>query len=298
MRDEQLANFLEQEDYLKVKKSELIEKVFRKVTGNEVLKRKLYADYIEDMAVHPSRVEEMLDITKTERKRWTWKELTKKWFKIDGFLASAFQLAYWTMFVSRWAKEYQEKTYNTRKYDDKYNEKKELFYKLKTDAIKLLLQSPFKILGFYRPEYPDKEHLHFCNSHYEEWREIRDDFGYMDKWDFFSMFKKEIKECPNCSYTKDKDYYSLFYLEIKDSRVPDFTFKFHTPYPIGKDFFPAKNSLKKVTHLEKNEGLFQFGRSLFDEEKVVYREKDVLKYFEEAIEKYKLYISLNPAPQY
>lgn len=38
--------------------------------------------------------------------------------------------------------------------------------------------------------------------------------------------------------------------------------------------------------------MFEFGISLFEEEKVIYREKDVIKKFLEDMEKYKMYYTL------
>jgi hypothetical protein len=47
-----------------------------------------------------------------------------------------------------------------------------------------------------------------------------------------------------------------------------------------------------VKYYEDVDGMFRFGRSLFEDEKVIYREKDVIKKFLVAIEKYRMYYSL------
>ncbi|WP_157273126.1 hypothetical protein [Neobacillus bataviensis] len=110
---------------------------------------------------------------------------------------------------------------------------------------------------------------------------IRKD-DYISKWDYFWMYEKEIRKCPSCTYDTNEDYYSLFFLSISSGA---FTFSFHTPYPIGQDQFPAPASLEKVVH-EEQEGLFRFGRGLFEEEKVIFSEKSILQFFYESLEKY------------
>jgi hypothetical protein len=51
---------------------------------------------------------------------------------------------------------------------------------------------------------------------------------------------------------------------------------------------PLKDNLPRVHHTEQ-EGMFRFGRSLFEEEKIVFKEKEVLKHFQEAVQKFSLY---------
>ena len=42
---------------------------------------------------------------------------------------------------------------------------------------------------------------------------------------------------------------------------------------------------------EEQEGMFRFGRTLFEEEKVVFKMKEVMKYFNEAMKKFDLYLN-------
>ena len=78
----------------------------------------------------------------------------------------------------------------------------------------------------------------------------------------------------------EKDYYSLYYLKIS---AGNYTFSFHTPYTIGKDFLPDKNTLPKADNHKEQEGIFRFGRIVFKDEETVYQEKLVLKRFLEVL---------------
>jgi hypothetical protein len=178
-------------------------------------------DQLIEMSLHPSMVEEMLGISKTERKRWTdekklvvagydsfnrwgtthqfplydcyemskitpekieewrrshkeqmaknrkasvqkakvtkekneslfekfyegeWKEMLKTWHKVDASLAAALQLAFWTVWLSRWAKEYQVKAFNAKSKRSVYEEKKAQYYALKNDSMALLSKTKF-----------------------------------------------------------------------------------------------------------------------------------------------------------
>jgi hypothetical protein len=102
------------------------------------------------------------------------------------------------------------------------------------------------------------------------------------------MNKKAVHKCAECEVETEKDYYSLYYLEIADERLPDFTFSFHTPYPIGISIFPNKADLERIDHQEQ-EGIFRFGRTVINDEKIVFKEKEMLKRFEEAKQKFMLY---------
>ncbi len=93
--------------------------------------------------------------------------------------------------------------------------------------------------------------------------------------------------------TGEMNYYSLYFLEVMDDRIPEYRFSFHIPYPIGKEFFPPKQALKNVVHAEQMDSIFRFGRALFEDEKVIYTEKTVRKQFQEAIVKYELYFPVH-----
>jgi hypothetical protein len=82
--------------------------------------------------------------------------------------------------------------------------------------------------------------------------------------------------------SEERDFYSLYYLEVRAEAFPDLCFAFHMPYPLGKAFWPAPQRLPQVEHLEQD-GVFRFGRTLAADEKIIYREQDVLAHFEAAL---------------
>jgi hypothetical protein len=328
----------------------------------------VYKNYSHRFALHPTKVQELLNITSTERKRWTdeeklavdhydtfnkwgktieypmydafeiskltrdtielwrkehktkirenrkvaskksvetlkrnksikrefyekeWKQLLSQWFKTKGELGATLQLSFWTVWLSRWAKEFQLKASRARTKGDEYNLLKEQYYQLKNDAMELLVRSPYTKLSFYCPLLPHKIiNLQFCSNHYGLWCELRE-FGYIGKWEFFENNRKDICKCDNCTFDQVNDYYSLYYLSVESNELADFRFSFHIPYPIGKSFLPPKHTLNKINH-EEQEGMFRFGRTLFDDEKVIFTEKEVLKHFNEGRQKFLLYFS-------
>jgi hypothetical protein len=223
---------------------------------------------------------------------FAWKETVASWQQKGAELATALQLSYWTVWASRWAKENHVKCLRGIKYSDLYNTRREAWYRRKSEAMRVLAQTPYAKLTFYRPEFPHKESLYLCDKHYKMKRE---DF-YETKWDFFADHAREIKECPSCVCQKEKDYYSLYHLEITTPAFPELRFCFHIPYPIGKTFFPQPSKLPKVDHIEQD-GLFRFGRQLFIEEKITHREQDVLVHFEQALAEAKRIYSVERVPE-
>jgi len=209
----------------------------------------------------------------------SWMETVEVWKQqASPELAVAFELAFWTVWASRWAKAYQVKSHRGIKHSALYTKQKEVWYRRKNEAMQLLAQSLYARLSFYRPEDADKISLQICQEH---WEMKREDF-YTDKWEFYSAHRSMIKQCPHCFVNIEKDYYSLYYLEITAAAFPEMRFSFHMPYPVGRTFFPAPKKLRKVEHVEQD-GIFRFGRPLFAEEKIIYREKDVLANFERAL---------------
>lgn len=217
-----------------------------------------------------------------------WTSMVDKWESIDAELAKTFKLAFWTMWCSRMAKEFQEKAHKANLANfSKYVDKKEEFYKYKNKALELLTQSKYTNISFYRPENADKIRVSFCDEHYHHWCQDRRYIGYYDKWDYYYDNKNCIDNCDHCDVYVDKDYYSLYYLEISSDKVEDFKFSFHTPYPLADDeIYPSITSIPKVHHEENGEGLFRFGRSMFDEELVVFTETRIRKYIEECIKEF------------
>lgn len=265
--------------------------------GKEQVKR-WREEYEKEKEINKQKAVEKAQQTKKENKqtRENFKKEFRKtlvnWYKIEGELGVTFELAFWTVWVSRWAKENQLKYYNARKVETrkKYKQNEMYLYELKNKANELLMKSPYTKISFYEPEFPDKySDLLFCDYHYDLWCELRQ-LDYIPKWDFFWSFYDDIMKCSNCSVDINKGYYSLYHLEVSDSRIDDFSFSFHIPYPIGKKFLPSPRELQRVEH-EEQDGIFRFGRPVFDDEKIIYTEKFVEKKIKETIDKFNLYLS-------
>lgn len=359
---------LDEKEIQKLKKRKLLKTLEGQLRENEWHVRKLFHTYNEELSLHPTKVEQLLTITKTERTRWTkegklivtcydsfhkwgkeisyplydsyqifhlteaeietwrsehvkskqekrkhavqkaaktrkkneetqnhfyeheWKGLLKTWHQKNPFLGSTLQLAFWTSWMNRWAKEFELKARRARIKTEEYKEKSSYYYEQKQHALSLLIQSPYTDISFYEPKHPDKlTHLHFCGTHFELWKMERE-FGYVDKWMFYHAYEKDIHTCKHCHIHITEDYYSLYYIRIHDPSLEEFSFSFHFPHPIGKNFLPNKNDLPCVQHTEQ-EGLFRFGRTLFDEEKIVFTERNVQQKWNEAVTKFSLYLS-------
>lgn len=217
----------------------------------------------------------------------TWPHMLKEWYLIDGKLGASLHLAFWTMWVNRWAKEFQVKARNARTHREEYKDKTEQFYSMKNEAIQRLIHSPYTNLSFYEPFNPDKiTHLMFCENHFDLWMTERE-FDYVSKWDFYSANKKDIHSCRDCEIEIEEDFFSLYYFSIG---YQDYQYSFHTPYPIGKFYLPSKETLPQITH-EEQEGLFRFGRSLYQDEKIIFKEKEVIKHFHDALLQFDLYFN-------
>ena len=270
-------------DMISVYEAKKSAKKWRKIKEKEILEnRKKGAVKREETKKENEKIRESF--------RDEFKKILASWYRVDSKAAVTYELAYWTTWASRWAKESQLKKYNAKKIEtrEKYEADEKYFYKLKNEANKLLMRSSISELSFYEPEYPDKvTELHFCDYHYERWLDMRE-FQYVTKWEFLDFSYDDIVKCKDCTCKISKGYYSLYFLEIKDERIKDFSFGFHVPYPIGRGFLPKPKSLKKVEHMEQD-GVFRFGRPVFDDEKIVYTEKFVKRKMEEAIDKFRLY---------
>lgn len=200
-------------------------------------------------------------------------------------LASAFQLAYWTVWASRWAKENHIRYLRGTKHAALYVARRDAWYRRKNEAIRTLARLPYARLSFYRPANADKRYLFLCEQHHQ----MKEEGYYYDLWDFFYEHLYIIKTCPHCVINEEKDFYALYHIAVASPLFPDTHFSFHMPYPVGRAWFPAPGKLPSVEHVEQD-GLFRFGRALFATEKITHREKDVLRYFEKALnEARKLY---------
>jgi len=224
--------------------------------------------------------------------RQSWESIVATWAEHGTpALAATLQLAYWTVWASRWAKENHLKSLRAIKQAATYEQQSQAWYTRKNNAMRLLGQTPYARLTFYRPEEPDKISLSLCDEHYEMRREM----GYENKWQLYADFGSEIRRCPGCSVREERDYYSLYALEVCAEAFPELRFAFHMPYPIGKAFWPKPQTLPQVEHLEQD-GVFRFGRPLLEDEKIIHREKDVLAHFEAALaEVQRFYSQSDPA---
>lgn len=209
----------------------------------------------------------------------TWQATIAQWQEQGSpDLATVFQLAYWAVWTSRWAKEYQLKARRAIKYATRYAALRDTWYERKLAAMCTLARTPYAQLSFYIPEEPDKYTLHLCEKHYEMKRE-----GYYHSiWEFFCFHADLVKKCPDCVYHVEQHFYSLYHLEVMAETIQDTHFSFHIPYPIGKAHFPMPERLRRVEHVEQD-GAFRFGRSLLPAEKILHREQDVLHAFEQAL---------------
>ncbi|WP_409270557.1 hypothetical protein V1499_14230 [Neobacillus sp. SCS-31] len=64
-----------------------------------------------------------------------WGNLLAQWYKEDAVIGATLQLAFWTMWVNRYAKEMQVKEKRARKKQVEYMERKEKFYQLKNEPL-------------------------------------------------------------------------------------------------------------------------------------------------------------------
>lgn len=185
-------------------------------------------------------------------------------------ISAIFQLAYWTTTASHWAKENHLKALHATTRAATYVMLRDAWYRRKNEAMHVLAQTPYAKLAFYRPENPDKMTLQLCEEHYDLMRE-----GYYEsKWNFYAAHATEVTRCPGCFVCIEKDYYSLYFLEIVASTCPDTYFSFHIPYIPGKSMFPPPQELPRVEHIEQ-EGIFRFGRTISQYEKIIHPEQDV-----------------------
>ena len=353
-----------EKDVLKMKKAELFKELKKNVGSNKDYLREIHLKFASKFSMHPTDVEDLLGITKTERQHWTedgklkvatygmftkwgknikyprydflhthsvtpskleswrtqrekekkrnrkkaikkaqitkkknedlqkqffdeeWPKMLERWYQMDEGLGVSLQLSFWTMWISRWAKEMQLKSRRARAKKKEYIEIKDKFYEYKNESIANLIESPYSEVAFYRPDNPDRiTYLEFCPKHFDWWLRERE-FDYVPKWEFYAFNQKAIHKCESCTVNIEKDYYSLFYIKVAHEELEDYSFSFHTPYPLGKYFFPSIAEMKKVNHQEQ-EGLFRFGRSLFDEEKSIFRVNEVEEQFDKAMTKYK-----------
>ncbi|MFD1677411.1 hypothetical protein [Alicyclobacillus fodiniaquatilis] len=198
---------------------------------------------------------------------------------INEMLGATYLLAFWTLWASRWAKEYQVKR-AVSKTPHLQTDKTAYWYSLKKEAIGLLVTSPVGKLSFYEPPKP-KVRASLCEFHREEWRDSSLSLGFGE---FVEQQFEQLVRCNECEI--DQMYFALYFLEIKSPLADGWTFSFHTPYSVGSQFLPDPAVLPRVFHTREQEGMFRFGRTLQDVEKIIYSERDVKRNLQGAMSNY------------
>ena len=214
-----------------------------------------------------------------------YKSLEESWNNLKPEEAAVIKLAYWTLWLSRWAKKNHVKALNARKSKtyEEYKRREKEYYNYKNMAVAAMASSSISSLSYYQPSNPDKVRVYFCDKHFQEYQIYS---GIYETAREFALRKPEkYLACPRCEMEYEKDYYSLYYLKVS---AGDYTFSFHTPYTIGKEFLPDKNSLPKADNHKEQEGIFRFGRVIFKDEEIIYKEKLVLRRFLEALSVFNL----------
>jgi uncharacterized HAD superfamily protein len=89
--------------------------------------------------------------------KFQYEQAIKQWLTLAPQAIGTLKLAYWTVYVNRWAKTYQLRANNAKKHWEDYSDRSEFFYELKNQAIEILSVSPYTALGFYRPVFHSKE---------------------------------------------------------------------------------------------------------------------------------------------
>lgn len=216
--------------------------------------------------------------------------LYNQWKSKSEELYVTFKLAYWTSWINKWAKYYQLVSNKVHQYHKAFNIEenhrvtlKDTFYDYKDQSLKLLSNSKYASIFYYQPDEPDKHNIHLCDVHYDQWLMERD--GYLPLDMFYYTHQDEIDKCQYCISEVQRDYYSLYFIEIFEPSE-EYSFSFHVPYPIGSSYLPNPNKLKRVNHIENEHSIFRFGRAISEEEMVVHRVNKVEKAFLNAMSEY------------
>lgn len=206
------------------------------------------------------------------------KQLLQEWKQYDEIGAMYLELSFWTMWVSRWAKVYQEKYRKNSNHADMI--KSQDYYKLKEEALKLLSESQYAGVTIYHPENPDKLRINLCEHHYQQYK---DWYGWkINIKEFYEAYKDKIDDCEMCMISHEENYYSLFHIRVSVPEIKE-SFSFHIPYQIGEQILGHQKYEIEQGVKENREGLFRFGRPLFELEKIIITESRVKKGFNTAI---------------
>ncbi|MGK7876712.1 MAG: hypothetical protein AB4426_26490 [Xenococcaceae cyanobacterium] len=266
--------------------------------------------FASELTLHPVDVQELLDCTTTERRRWTdegkLRVLGYQDFDYGSYpvydLVSTALISSET--IEQWRLQHRERTKQHRRQGiqkaaqtRKENVTKRQIFQFQYDnAINQWKAAAPDAVDILRLAYWTLWCSRWAKTYQLKAKRARKYWEeYSDRSDYFYELKNKAIEILNVSpYARlgfyrpafpdrygEKDYYSLFYTELVVPGV-DEIFSFHTPYPVGQDIFPFPNELPLVHHQEE-EGLFRFGRPLEDEEFVTHTEKNVLNNFHDAI---------------
>ena len=190
--------------------------------------------------------------------------------------ATILKLAYWTVWISRWAKKNHVKALNARtdKKREEYTRRVKEYYKYKNMAVAKMARSSISTLSCYMPANPHKVRAYLCDEHFEEYQD--NSGGYETVKEYVLRQPKKYLNCPKCEVEYERDYYVLYYLKVS---AGEYTFSFHTPYNIGKKFLPDKSLLPMIENQIEQEGIFRFGRAIQKDEEITHPEKTVVKRF-------------------
>lgn len=207
-------------------------------------------------------------------------DLFNKWEGINKSAAPYFELAFWTMWISRWAKNYKRKYRETEDIVDSH--KGDEYYDSKLEAIKVLATTPYAKVSLYHPSNPDYINIYLCQEHFEDWQMQRGFLTSGSIKDFYKENEDMIECCSDCYIDIYHNYYSLFHIKMRVEGIEE-TFSFHLPYSKGLEIF-VEEDYPIETNVVEREGLFRFGRPVGEYEKLIYSENNVKKKFNKALE--------------
>lgn len=201
-----------------------------------------------------------------------WQSVEALRQKVPPAQQPLFLLAFWTQQINHVQKYWQlhttEKSHSLADY-----------YHLKGLAIAEFLEShdPHISHGFYRPKQADRYTVALCVEHFEAYQ-LETNYD-IPVYLYYQHHRAAIDACPMCQVSITKDYYALYFTQISNA---DFTFSFHTPYPLGNQLYGAVSQYPRVHHQPNLEGNFAFGHPMDRELLRAVGEKNILDEFQRA----------------
>lgn len=229
--------------------------------------RKIRARKIEEEKIRREEYEKKLKREAEEE----YNQMINEWSRFKDETSVIFTLCYWTMWMSRWAKGHEL---------NGNNQKKELCYQKKAEALRIITKSELIHISTYQPTL--KTRFELCWKHDRRYAESYD---YESRLEYFYSNYSDIKRCPHCKVdepTKEKiAYYSLYCIDVNTPETDDYHFSFHIPRLIGEDFLPPFDEQPQTTQ-KAQEGIFKFGRPIRGNEEITHTEKICGEQFEKA----------------